>query len=277
MKLKVSFIEFLNAVPLGWGLTEGRYRDTLDLVFDVPSGCAEHLAADEVDVGLIPVIEYQSIEGLKVLPGISIGARREVKSVLFISRVPLEAVSRVAVDRSSRTSVALLKIILQEFYRKDSVEYTAEPPDPERMLERYDAALLIGNPALHVSDSFLVYDLAHEWYRFTGLPFVFAVWAVRPGVDLGDQAELFYLSRAAGLEAIDIVAQQYSERLGLPASEIRDYLNNLDYFLDDASRRGLETFFELAAQARLIPSPRPLDLYDFDQSSLPQRLARSSR
>ena len=277
MKLKVSFIEFLNAVPLGWGLTEGTLRNNLDLVFDVPSGCAQHLASGEVDVGLIPVIEYQNIQGLKVLPGISIGARREVKSVLFISKVPLEDVSRVAVDRSSRTSVALLKIILQEFYRKDSVQYTAEPPNPERMLELYDAALLIGNPALHIPSSMLVYDLAHEWNRFTGLPFVFAFWAVRSGVDLKEQAELFYRSRAEGLKAIDTVAQCYSKRLGLPPSEIRDYLNNLDYFLDEASQKGLETFFQLAAQTKLIPPPKPLCLYDFKQPAVTPRLARSLR
>ena len=277
MKLKVSFIEFLNAVPLGWGLTEGPYRDALELIFDVPSGCAQHLAAGEVDVGLIPVIEYQNIEGLKVLPGISIGARRDVKSVLFISKVPLGEVSRVAVDRSSRTSVALLKIILGEFYRRDSVQYTAEPPDPERMLELYDAALLIGNPALPIPSSLRVYDLAHEWNRFTGLPFVFAFWAVRSGVDLREQAELFYLSREEGLKAIDTVAQRYSERLGLPPSEIRDYLNNLDYFLDEASQRGLETFFQLAAQTKLIPLPKPLNLYDFKQPAASPRLARISR
>ncbi len=263
MKLRVSFIDFLNAVPLGWGFLNGPYQEAFELLFDVPAECAKHLTTGEADVGLIPVIEYQNIPSLRVLPDISIASKREAKSVLFVSKLPLETVSDIAVDQSSRTSIALLKILIHHFYGRDSVKYSEKPPDAEKMLESHQAALIIGNPALKVrSHSLYVYDLAQEWNRFTGLPFVFAFWAVRSEVDLGDQLQLFYRSREQGLKEVDTIARRYSKQLGITASEIRSYIQkNLDYSLDSTNQRGLETFFQLAAQLELTPAPRRLNFY----------------
>jgi chorismate dehydratase len=262
-KLKVSFIEYLNSVPLGWGFLNGPYQDAFDLLFDVPSQCARHLSTGEADVGLIPVIEYQRIPGLSVLPDISIASKQEAKSVLFVSKKPLTEVSSVAVDSSSRTSVALLKILLGKFHGLDSVTYHEESPDPEKMIELHDAALIIGNPALKVRrDSLDVYDLAAEWNRFTGLPFVFAVWAVRSAANLGEQAQIFYRSREQGLKEIDSIASVYSKKLGVEAGEIREYiLENLNYSLDQDNLRGLQTFFDTAAELGLTASSRPLQFY----------------
>ena len=266
MKLKVSFIDYLNAVPLGWGFLNGPYQDTFDILFDVPSQCAKRLSSGEADVGLIPVIEYQRIPGLTVIPDIAIASKRESRSVLFVSKTPLEKVSSVAVDTSSRTSVALLKILLHKFYSRRSVTYHQESPDPEKMLELHDAALIIGNPALKVSrDSLHVYDLAYEWNRFTGLPFVFAFWAVRSGADLGEQAQVFYSSREQGLKEVDSIATVYSQKLGVEAAEIRTYiLENLNYSLDQSNLRGLQTFFDSAAELGLTSSSRPLEFYPTD-------------
>lgn len=260
MKIRVSFIEFLNSVPLGWGFLHGRQQGAFQVLFDVPSECARHLATGEVDVGLIPVIEYQRIPGLRILPDIAVASRHEVKSVLFVSRTPLAEIRRVALDTSSRTSAVLLKILLHH-YGKTEVEYLEHPPDPEAMLARCEAALLIGNPALRIDRTGLyVFDLAREWHRLTGLPFVFAFWAVRPGIELGSQAEIFYASREEGLQSLDQIASLYSERLGLPEGEIRVYLkDHLDYRLDPPHRQGLLKFFELAESLGLIPQIRPLD------------------
>ncbi len=262
-KLRVSFIEYLNSVPLGWGFLNGPYQDAFDILFDVPSQCAKHLSTGEADVGLIPVIEYQRIPGLSVLPDISIASKREAKSVLFVSKKPLAEVCSVAVDRSSRTSVALLKILMGKFHGLDSVTYHEESPDPQQMLELHDAALIIGNPALKVRrDSLHVYDLAAEWHRFTGLPFVFAVWAVRSAADLGKQAEIFYQSREHGLKEIQSIASVYSKKLGVEAGEIREYiLENLNYSLDQDNLRGLQTFFDAAAELGLTTSSRSLQFY----------------
>ena len=264
MKLRVSFIEYLNSVPLGWGFLRGPFREAFNLVFDVPSQCAQHLSEGQVDVGLIPTIEYQRIPDLLVLPDISIAAKREVKSVLFVSKKTLTKVSRIAVDISSRTSVSLLRIIFEKFHGIEGVTYHPEFPLPERMLERYDAALIIGNPALEVpTGNYDVLDLAKEWNRFTGLPFVFAFWAVRPGVDLGSQVDIFYKSREQGLREIDLISRIYARKLGVPVEEVSTYITeNLDYSLDESNFRGLQTFFDTAAELEIIPRARPVQFYD---------------
>ena len=267
LPLRVSFIEFLNAVPLGWGFLQGRYEGILDVAFGVPSECARRLAAGEADVGLIPVIECCRIPGLRVLPDICIASRQEVKSVYFVSKVPISQVSRLALDRSSRTSVALLKIILERFHGIGPIEYVEEDPDPEKMLERYDGALLIGNTAMQVSGSFhRVYDLAAEWFRFTGLPFVFAVWAVRPEVTLGDRLRLFYESRDLGLRSMEAISRRYAGRLGLELARMREYLLNLNYVLDGSNRRGLTAFLDLAWEMGLIPSEPRLEYHPLPDS-----------
>ncbi|MEE8348858.1 MAG: menaquinone biosynthesis protein [Acidobacteriota bacterium] len=263
MKLKISFIEYLNSVPLGWGFLHGPDQGAFDILFDVPSECARHLSTGEADVGLIPVIEYQRIPDLLVLPDIAIASKQEVKSVLFVSKVPLTQVKNIAVDTSSRTSVALLKILLYKFYGLDSIHFQEESPDPDRMLDHYDAALIIGNRALKVvREGLHVYDLAREWNHFTGLPFVFACWAVRANADLGIQRDIFYRSRDLGLEKVDSIARTYSQKLSVPEEEIRTYiLENLNYSLDEDNLKGLATFYEAAAELGLISTPKPLEFY----------------
>ncbi len=262
--MKVSFIEFLNAVPLGWGLMHGHHKD-LELYLDVPSQCADKLARGEADVGLIPVIEYQRIPGLRIVPDIAIASKHEVRSVLFVSKIPIEQVSTVAVDTASRTSVALLRILLEKYYLNPHVEFEAAPAH-RSMLSKHDAALVIGNPALKIQDEGLrVYDLAGEWNKFTGLPFVFAFWGVRPGFDLGENAGVFYRSREAGMSSISEICTTYGQRLQIPAPEVRRYLlENLDYSLDEPNRRGLECFFSYAAELGIITHVRPLEFVTSD-------------
>ncbi|HSR54512.1 MAG TPA: menaquinone biosynthesis protein [Acidobacteriota bacterium] len=262
MNLRLSLIDFLNAIPLQWGFTQGSARGRFRLLFDVPSQCARHLRQGQADIGLIPVIEYQRIPSLSVLPGISIASKREVKSVIFVSGRPMPEVKRIAVDTSSRTSVALLRILLNEFYGNPQAEFVPRRPDPQGMLEEFDAALIIGNPALRVDTrGRRVYDLANEWYRFTGLPFVFAFWALRRQVDLGEDAACFYQSRRQGLRDLPRISRRYAAKLGLSVGEVYDYLSrNLDYSLDQDNLRGLETYYRLAAKWDLIDTPRPLDM-----------------
>lgn len=260
-RLRISFIEFLNAVPLGWGFLHGSLKGRHEILFDVPSECARKLRSGDADAGLIPVIEYQRIPGLRVVPGMAIAAREEVRSVLFLSRMPIRQVQRVAVDASSRTSVALLKIILEEFYGCRGIDYVEFPPSPRTMLEEADAALLIGNPALAIArEGLYVYDLAAEWNRFTGLPFVFAFWAVRGGFDPGNGAADFEQSRREGLQSIPFIAEWYASRLPISSQEIRRYLNgNLNFLLDEANLRGLERYYALAAKLGLIETVRPIE------------------
>ena len=260
LRMRVSFSEFLNAVPLGWSFLQGRFRDDVELLLEVPSRCADLLSTGGADVGVMPVIEYQRIPGLTIVPGISIAAKREVRSVLFVSRAPIEAVRTIALDSSSRTSVALLTILLSKFYGNQDVEMRTVSADPTNPLSGCEAALLIGDAALFARTGGLrVYDLAGEWNRFTGLPFVFAFWAVRAGYELGERSEYFTLSKASGLAEIDQICKVYSARLGIPAGEIRSYLlTNLDYSLDEANQAGLRLYYRYAAELGLIPEVRPL-------------------
>ena len=131
------------------------------------------------------------------------------------------------------------------------------------MLELYDAALIIGNAALAVPRGpYDIYDLAYEWNRFTGLPFVFAFWAVRAGVDLEGQAEIFYRSREQGLREVQKIADLYAGKLGVPSSDISNYiLNNLDYSLDQSNLQGLQTFFDMAVELELTPCAMPVRFF----------------
>ena len=262
-KIRVSFIEYLNSVPLGWSFLHGPHRGEFDLRLAVPSECAKQLATGAVDIGLIPAIEYQRIPGLRIIPDISISSRQEVRTVLFASKVPLNKIRSIALDSSSCSSVVLLRIILETFLGLSEIEYYPHEPDPEQMLERFDGALVIGNPAFQVPrDRFLLHDLAREWYQFTGLPFVFALWAVRPGVALREKAKLFLISRQAGLRSVPTIAETYARELNISQKFICDYLlDNLDYSLDDANIRGLRTFFKEAQKLGVISEVRPIEFY----------------
>lgn len=261
-KLRVGIVNFLNSKPLAWGFLKGHHADLFAPTYHPPAMVARLLGQGSLDIGLIPSIEVQRIPGLKVLPDLCIASRNEVKSVLLVSRGPLEQVRRVALDQNSRTSVALLRILLQE--RGVQPEYLHERPDPERMLSDADAALLIGDPALKVErEKYQVIDLAAEWNALTGLPFVFAVWAVRPGVDLPDLAFYFKSSLRYGLSSVDTLSREAAADLGLDSADVRSYLTeNLHYFLRQEELAGLEEFYRRAHEYGLILAPRPLEFLE---------------
>lgn len=261
-KLRVGIVNFLNSKPLAWGFLKGHHADLFAPTYHPPAMVARLLGQGALDIGLIPSVEVQRIPGLKVLPDLCIASRHEVKSVILVSRGPLEQVRRVALDQNSRTSVALLRILLQE--RGIHPEYLHERPDPERMLSEADAALLIGDPALKVERGrYQVIDLAAEWNALTGLPFVFAVWAVRAGVDLPDLPFYFKSSLRYGLSSMDTLSREAAAELGLDSAEVVSYLTeNLHYFLRQEELAGLEEFYRRAHAHGLILEPRPLEFLE---------------
>jgi chorismate dehydratase len=261
MKLRVSVVQYLNTAPLVWGMLHGSERGRFDLAFTTPACCAEDLRAGRADIGIIPSIEYQRIADLKVLPGVAIASKHVVCSVLLLSRLPIERIQTVALDTSSRTSVALVQVLLRKFYHLDVVARPASP-DPDAMLRTADAALLIGDPALVYSGSARAYDLAAEWRRFTGLPFVFAVWAYGAGLGI-DAAELsrsFACSRDEGLTHVADIAADWAPRLGLTSAAVQIYLTeNIDYTLDEENLAGLRLFYRLAHEVGAAPAVKELD------------------
>src|SRR5215813_3816819 len=183
--LRISAISFLNTAPLMWDF-EHPASDNRNLLKDfefsytVPSKCAQALLEGTADIGIIPSITFATIPGLAILPDVAIASKSKVRSILLVSRKPIEQVRTVALDTSSRTSVALTKILLKKYFPGPEREYVAMDPDVDQMLAACDAGLLIGDSALKVDRSrYEALDLAEEWRRLTGKPFVFAFWAVR--------------------------------------------------------------------------------------------------
>ncbi len=254
--LRLSVVQYLNTVPLIWGMLHGEQRGQFELQFTVPSGCADAIAQRQADVGIVPSIEYQRIEGARILPGMSIASKGEVKSVLLLSNLPLAKVQTVALDESSRTSAALVRILMQKFYSR-RVHFSPASPEPGEMLRQADAALLIGDPALTYRGPAEIYDLASEWRKFTGLPFVFAVWMGH--VNLSAYHADFAASLEFGLAHLDDIAAEYAPRLGLTPSAVKVYLTrNIDYSLDEENRQGLKLFYKLAHEVGIIPAEKEL-------------------
>jgi chorismate dehydratase len=269
MRPHIAASSYLNTAPLCYSFVRGEQKDLCQFLSDrAPARCAELLSRGQADAAMIPVIEYQRIKGLKVDRGACVAAKNMVRSVVLASRVPIERVRRVSLDTSSRTSAALIQIILGRFYGL-APEYSPAAPVLGEMLEASDAALIIGDPAMLIDRGSLhVYDLAEEWKKETGLPFVFAFWAIRgdspafggrsrpPSVD-------FAAAKLEGLNHVQEIAGDYSERLGLPQQELVHYLtDNIRFDLDEDCLRGLRLYYELAHQSGLIEEPAEISFAD---------------
>jgi chorismate dehydratase len=261
-KLRVGIVNYLNSKPLAWGFLKGHHADLFAPSYHPPAMVARLLGQGSLDVGLIPSIEVQRIPNLRVMPDMCIAARHEVRSVILVSRGPVEEIRRVALDQNSRTSATLVRLLLRERYGLEP-EYVHERPDPERMLGEADAALIIGDPALRVDrERYRIIDLAAEWNELTGLPFVFAVWAVRPEVDIPDLPFYFKSSLRYGLSSLDTVVREAAAELNLDSSEVRTYLTeNLSFFLREEEIEGLEEFYRRAHSHGLILEPRPIEFW----------------
>ncbi len=265
-KLRISAISYLNTAPLMWDFEHGEAGKHFEISYTLPSGCARDLAEGTADIGIIPAAAYAQIPGLHILPDVAIASRRAVRSILLVSKAPIEQVRTVALDTSSMTSVALTKILFERWLG-GARDYAAMPPDVDQMLARCDAGLLIGDPALQVDRSrYHTLDLAEEWIRHTGKPFVFAFWAVReqglreadPALDL---ATVFRDSRDHGLtpQPLAHIADEWGPRLGLSHSDIRSYLTeNIHYQLDPGCVEGLRLFYHYAAEIGALQSPPEL-------------------
>jgi chorismate dehydratase len=256
---KVSVVQYLNTVPLVWGMLHGEQREKYDLAFTTPAGCAEAVRQRKADIGIIPSIEYQRLDRAQILAGISIASKNEVKSVLLLSKLPVEKITSIAADNSSRSSAALLRILFRKFYRR-SVNITLSAPKPADMLKRADAALVIGDPALtYQGDVPEIYDLAAEWKKFTGLPFVFALWVGHEDAMLAKFRKDFEASRDYGLTHVDEIAAEYATKLNMKIPGLKVYLTqNIDYSLDEENRKGLRLFYQLAREMGIIPVEKDL-------------------
>ena len=259
--IRVGAVNYLNTKPLIQNLEEIAPDAVLSL--EVPSKLADRLAAGELDVALIPVIEYFRAGTYSIVPGISIASRGPVLSVTLFSRVAWPKIRRIALDEGSRSSAALAKVICAKRHglRPECVPLPLDA-DPERI--DADAVLLIGDRAMRAClPGFThAYDLGQEWHDWTGLPFVFAFWAVREGVDLGGVEEALHEAKRQGLERIGEIAQRESAVLGLDAGFCRRYLQTLIQFdLGPREQAGLHHFYMMACELGLARRGVSLDYY----------------
>lgn len=273
-KPRIAASTYLNSAPLVYIFTEGPLKNDYIYLPDVaPSRCAAMLRDKECEIALIPVIEYQRIPNLSIIPNICVGAHHQVKSVLLASKVPIQHIKRVTLDASSRTSQSLVKILLEKKYNL-TPEYIERMPDPslayQNIFSEIDAALIIGDPAMKIAAAkeqyeVTIYDLAEEWIDYTGLPFVFAVWAVRDDA-VCDRTRIvsdFLKAKGEGISKIDELAARYARDLKLKQEDLCLYLrDNISFTLDEDFLNGMKRYFELASELQLISTVKPIKQFD---------------
>jgi chorismate dehydratase len=258
---RIAASSYSNTAPLVWSFLYGSNRGRFELILDnAPARSAELLRQKRVDAALVPVIEYQRIEGVLLIPDVCVGAREKVRSVCLVTKgADLDAVKSVALDVSSKTSVALTQIIFREFLKTEP-NYQEAKPNLEKMLAAADCALLIGDPALAVDEKiYRKFDLAETWKNFTGFGFVFAMWmANAEKSEIAGQID-FRQSRDEGLNHLEEIIANYQTEISLAPAEFEKYLSeNIAYAIDDSMQRGLSLYFDLARKHHLIERLKPL-------------------
>jgi chorismate dehydratase len=257
-KVRIGSVSYLNAKPLIHGLDRD---DRVELHLAVPSKLLDGLRDAQYDVALLPVIDYQRMPGLRVVPGGGIGSDGETLTVRIFSRRPVDKIGRLACDTDSHTSVALARVLLAERFnrRPEFVDLTAEAAGGS------DALLLIGDKVVCEEPKGYPHqiDLGQTWKETTGLPFVFAAWMARAGIDLGDLAARLESAKRDGLAHVDDLVTRFAVPRGWPADVARRYMT--EYLKYDIGARELDAirlFHQLAAKHGILAAPpRPLELY----------------
>ena len=231
-------------------MLRGPQQDLFDLMFRLPAECADLLASGQADIGLVPIFELTR-QPLAIVPGVSIASRGAVRSILLVSKKPAREIATLAADSSSRTSVALARILLARWFGANA-RVLIRPPALEPMLAEADAALIIGDPALRLDPDmpgYYIYDLGTEWTGRTGLPMVFAVWAGRPQAIEPWVVEALQKSCAYGCARLEEIVTAESARLGMPEDLVRQYLtHHIVCDLGPAERAGMDRFLSYVRQ-----------------------------
>ena len=260
--LRIGAVGYLNARPLTWALHRDPSR--WQVRYDLPSVCARLLQDGEVDLGLVPSIEYLQAADYRFVPGVGVTSRGEIASVALYTTRPIDEVRHIALDTSSRTSVALIQVLCRHHFRI-TPRFVPHGPDLAVMTRDFDAGLLIGDPAFEANHTALglqKIDLGLEWTTMTGLPFVYAAWTGRPGTVTGDDVRALQEAQREGLAAADLIAAEYAH--GDPARTARAarYLrDNVKYGLGADEAAGLQMFLDYAADLGLAPRRRTVKFF----------------
>jgi chorismate dehydratase len=260
--LRIGAVGYLNARPLTWALDREPQR--WQVRYDVPSVCAALLHAGDVDLGLVPSVEYLHSPDYRMVPGIGVGSRGPVASVAMYAKRDMSEVRTIALDTSSRTSVALIRVLCRHHFRIEP-EFVPHPPDLAAMSRVADAALLIGDPAFdadHDTLGFCKIDLGEEWGKMTGLPFIYAAWTGRAGAANGDDVRALQDAQTEGVRAAEAIAAEYGQGDDRRTAKALAYLrDNVKYGIGPDEAKGLQLFLDYAADLGLAPSRRPLEFF----------------
>jgi chorismate dehydratase len=259
---RVGAVGYLNARPLTWALD--RAPERWRIRYDVPAVCSALLQSGEVDLGLVPSIDYLQAPDFRLVPGIGIGSRGPVASVAIFTRVAMDQVRRIALDTSSRTSVALVKVLCHHRFHI-APEFVPHGPDLAAMTRDADAALVIGDPALeadHAGLGLRKIDLGAEWTAMTGLPFVYAAWTGRPGAITESEIALLQKAQDEGSASVDAIAAEYGRGDAAATARAAAYLrDNVRYGLGADEIKGLQMFLDFASDLAVAPPKRPLQFF----------------
>jgi len=243
-KIKISIVNYTNTLPFKWAIKKSALAEKIDLQEDIPSICAQKLKFKQVDLALIPVATLAELDSYFIETGFCIGANGKVDSVKLYSQVPIENIKTVTLDYQSRTSIALTKVLLKHFWKKE-VNYIDAKPGFEKDIGGDNAAVVIGDRTFSLNGNFTFeYDLAEEWKKFTGLPFVFAAWVSTEKLS-DDFIKEFNSVLKYGVEHILAgVTEDYDDKI-LSNIQVVEYLTKkIDYKLDDEKRKALALFLD---------------------------------
>jgi chorismate dehydratase len=260
--VRIGAVGYLNARPLTWALDRDPQRWRIR--YDLPSVCSSLLHAGDVDLGLVPSVEYLHSSDYCLVPGVGIGSRGPIASVALYTRVPVERIRHVALDTSSRTSVTLIQVLCRHRFGI-APEFVPHGPDLVAMTTRFDAGLLIGDPAFdadHQALGLTKIDLGEEWTAMTGLPFIYAAWTGRRGALAAEGIEALQAAQAEGLRSTEAIAAEYGRGDAARAARAAVYLrDNVRYGLGAEQAAGLQLFLDYAAEMGLAPRQRKLEFF----------------
>jgi chorismate dehydratase len=252
--IRIGAVEYLNTRPLVYGLEQGLGRGAIELSYAVPSALADRMAEGALDVALLPIVELARLGDLELVPGLGIVTFGASRSVLLVSRRPVEELRSVALDRDSRTSNALTQVLFANVWRREP-EFSLGPASLDDALAGHDAAVRIGDKALFepLPDGALVYDLGEVWTEHTGLPFVFAAWAARPGVVDRTFYRMLHHSRREGSKVVRQIADDYEWNGRRHPSIAFAYLTeHIRFRLGSAELQAIEKFFRAAHEIGIV-------------------------
>jgi len=265
--VRIGAVGYLTARPLTWALDRDIHRWRIRN--DLPSACSALLHAGEVDLGLVPSIDYLHANDYRLVPGVGIGSLGPIASVALYTTVGVDEIRQIALDTSSRTSVTLIRVLCRHRFGIEP-EFVPHGPDLAAMTREHDAGLLIGDPAFdadHVALGLKKIDLGEEWTAMTGLPFIYAAWTGRAGALTADDVAALQAAQAEGVRSTEAIAAEYGRgdpaRTARAAAYLRD---NVRYGLGSEEAAGLQLFLDYAAEMGLAPRRRALEFFDEPRS-----------